>query len=332
MRLTLTEPKTIFYDPKVYTSFPDIVLYNGSFLVIFRTGDSHHPEESSLYLARSANGEHWDISLFAHASIKQNGHVFNCPRINFINGILSVICDIKTSRLEREASWDVLAWWSKNGENWRQKSLGIMGMVPDKIIPLKNSLAMGYHVSETTELVIGEGIKRTVIQMMAESLDGGETWRDRKTIAVSDKHSFCEGSIVKLNDNKLFCFMRDNRTAILRSQVTRSMDGGKSWGMPKPMDIWGHRIVAGVKRIEPYAGSIIGTFRNTTNRTLSLFIINPQNDRTQVLSIDTETNENPFNYGYSGWVETDDGGLQIVYYIQRNKENPEVVTMKVILH
>lgn len=334
MDINVTEPQRIYYEPHVYSSFPDIIRdFDGNFLCVFRIGDDHHPTSSVLMLSRSSDGENWETEEFATASLEDDGYVFNCPRLNNVQGRISLFCDTKTSTKEAHAQWDISSWWSKDGKKWGEKiDHGIAGIAPDKIVPLERSLALGYHIPEVTKRFIsGAGTKSRLVQMMAESFDEGETWRDRSTIAAHDKHSFCEGSIVRCGDRAM-CFLRDNKSSTLRSHLAGSIDCGKTWNFIQPLHFSGHRIVAAFKQKEPYKDLLIGTFRNTTNRTLSMFVQNMKNSKIQTFTLDTETNFSLFNYGYSGWVEKDDGSIQVVYYIQRNNPNPEIVTVNVSLY
>jgi len=328
MKIIVTEPHQVYYDDSVYSSFPDLIRTpDGELMAIFRMGDAHHPKESLLILARSNDGKSWTQEIFAQATLLDHGYVFNCPRINFVQNRYVIICDTKDSIYERQCKWAIFAWWSEDGKVWRgPQDLKVAGTVPDKIVVTKNSLIMGYHVCEIIKRqVTGSGIRKRFIQMMAESFDQGETWNDRTTIITHSKYNFCEGSIVQITDNRMLCYLRDNKGVSLRSHIVLSVDGGRTWGKPKKLSFCGHRIVAQVKKYEPYAGAIIGTFRNTANRTLSIFIHNPKSNKFQVLPIDTETHKSLFNYGYSGWAENPkDGSLQVIYYIQRDNPNPQI--------
>lgn len=331
MNILVTEPHRIYYEPHIYSSFPDITKdLEGNYLCVFRIGDSHHPQESAIMLSKSSDGVVWETDYFAAANFEKEGYVFNCPRINTNQGRLCVICDTKTSTTESKSRWDMMAWWNL-GNGWSiPRNIDINGMVPDQFVQLKNKIVMGYHVRERIDLIAtGSGNRTRFAQMMAESYDNGETWRDRTTVAISDLHDFCEGSIVRFDDSKLLCFLRDNKLQNLRSHLVISVDNGKSWSKSHALDFSGHRIVANVKQKEPYAGAIIGTFRNTSNKTLSMFVHNIHKNKLKVMPLDTETNFDMFNYGYSGWVENDDGTIQVVYYIQRDKPNPEIVTVQV---
>jgi hypothetical protein len=199
----------------------------------------------------------------------------------------------------------------------------ISGMVPDKIIQSDKRLIMGYHVSES----VG---RHRLVQMMAVSLDDGLTWRDRTTVAISDKHDFCEGSIVKIN-KKLFCYLRDNRGPMLRSQYVASIDNGLTWTLPSKLEFIGHRIVAGIKEKEPYKGLVVGTFRNTFNRNISLFLHNLKQLRMQIFHLDVESRDSLYDFGYTGWAENEEGELLVVYYIQRHHLQPMICSTLVKL-
>ncbi len=328
MKLLASPPISLAYDEKIYSSFPDIIRDpTGDFLCVYREADTHHPTTSKLILLSSPDAIAWKRYELAQASMEEHGCVFNCPKLGIIDEKVVVFCDVKSSQKEAFAKWDTFMWTlSANSKRWGDPArLGISGMVPDRIIQLKKKIVMGYHVVENIE-----GFER-LSQMMAESYDGGRTWRDRTTIAASDQHFFCEGSIVEMSNATLVCYMRDNRGPLLRAYYAVSHNQGKDWDKPRQMNIMAHRIVAAVKKIQPYAGAVLGTFRNTSNKTLSLFIQNPKNNKTQILPIDKETHPGLYDYGYSGWTETKDGGLLVVYYIRRNKPNPEICLTKVDL-
>jgi hypothetical protein len=336
MNVSVSEPQDIAYDPEIYSSFPDILrLPDGQLWCIYREGDTHHPKESRIIIMSSQdNGAHWDKSIFQQANLEDDGFVFNCPRLNFVNNKIAIVTDIKTAQNEGQAKFSIHAWWSNNyGVNWSDRQdMKIEGMVPDKIIPMADRLLMGYHFGEKTKMIVtGAGFNNRLVQMMAESSDGGETWRDRTTIAASDKHSFCEGSIVNVGSNRLLCYVRDNRSAILKSQIVSSVDGGRVWSRPVKMNLQAHRIVASVKHREPYKGAVIATFRDTVHKSIGLLIHNITSGNMQKITLDKETYDALFDFGYTGWVELEDGTLIVVYYIRRDNPNPRICLVKVQL-
>lgn len=326
MQIQRSEPSIIAYDEELYSSFPDVVFFKGKFLCIYRESDVHHPTFSRLILMKSKDGETWDSQILATAKLSDEGYVFNCPRLSIVNSKLVLICDIKSGQRELKANWCIQLSWSADGETWMDfYDTGIAGLVPDKMLIGNKKLIMGYHVIEHLSQ------SQRLVQMMAESYDAGLTWRDRTTIAASNKHDFCEGSIVVVEPKKLLCYMRDNRGPQLRSQFSASVDGGKSWSSPAKLGLFGHRIVARVKEREPYKGLVIGTYRNTLNRNVSIFLHNLKRKRTQTANLDSESRDSLFDFGYTGWAENKNGEILVVYYIQRHRPKPMICSTLVKL-
>lgn len=324
MKLSISLPTTIAYDPDVYSSFPDITKINDDYLVVYREGNSHHPDKSKLIFLKSKDLITWAREEFATASLESDGFVFNCPKFSTIGKTTYLSCDTKTSTKEKDSIWNIFYWTTFDGNNWAsQKDFKINGMVPDKIISFKNKLLMGYHFIEKDD------DNSQLVQMMGISHDR-KNWRDQITIAVDNAHSFCEGSIVCIEDKKLFCYLRDNKSALLRSYICSSLDG-YNWSKPQSLQFMGHRIVAAVKKKEPYSGLVVGTFRNTLNKSISIFLHNLVKDKIQIETIDMESNNSLWDFGYTGWIENNDGSLLVVYYIKRHKSNPEICLTKVTL-
>lgn len=326
MRVSVSDPIRLAYDANLYSSFPDIINFNSKYYVIYREGDSHHPVNSNLILLKSNDSVNWTRELFARASIEENGFVFNCPKFSVVESKLVICCDIKSSTSENKSDWKILSWESNDGDNWTlPRDLNIFGMVPDRILKYRNKHVMAFHFIE-------HEFSERLVQMLAISYDGGKSWRDRTTIAVDDSHNYCEGSIVQYDNNKFICYMRNNRSAISRSYFSVTLDGMQTWSKPKQMQCFGHRFVSGVKKKEPYSGSILGTFRNTVSRTISMFLHQVLKDKFFVFTIDTESNDSLWDFGYTGWTEADDGSLMVVYYIKRNKVNPEICLVNIELN
>ena len=332
MHLEHTEPVVISYKENIYTSFPDIVkLPNGNLFCLYREGDSHHPTESTIVFARSYDdGKTWDKENFRTVSLKKDGYVFNCPRISKVGNKYFIVSDTKSSQKEGTCEWNMIMWSSEDTDHWNNfNNLNIAGMVPDKIIPYRKSLLMAYHLIDKTP-----GSRHKLIQMMAISKDGGITWRDKLTVAESNKQDFCEGSLVSLKkDNHLFCYMRDNKVSVTRGYLTMSYDGGLNWITPAPLSCHAHRIVAGIKQNEPYAGAIIGTYRNTGRRSVEMFVQNPNTIKLQSMQIVSESKDYMYDFGYTGWMEFEDGSIGVVYYISDGADNPRVCFTRVkLLH
>ena len=168
MRLDLSTPVTVSYNQCVYTSFPDVIRTSGGDLIcVFRESDTHHPTMSTLVLSRSTDeGQSWNRLQFAESNLKEDGYVFNCPRINNVGKDFVIICDTKSSQKEATCKWTTLAWQSSDSRKWNDpRDLGIAGMVPDKILSYKRMLVMGYHIVEK----IPNEDRNRLIPMMAIS-------------------------------------------------------------------------------------------------------------------------------------------------------------------
>ena len=331
MKVIATDPISIAYDPEVYSSFPTIIRVGRDLLCVYREADCHHPNWSKLIQLRSSDGGvNWSREVLREASLEADGFVFNCPSLNVLKDKIVLVCDTKSGQRELECKWETYMWWSNDhAHTWGPTlSMDIRGLVPDQMVALKHKLVMGYHVIEPVIKFVEKESPAFLVQMMAESFDNGRSWRDRRTVAFDPKHEFCEGSIAVVRD-RMFCYLRDNKGPTARSYVTTSNDEGQTWAKPVQLNIKGHRIVACAKKRDPYSGAVIGTFRNTENRNLSLFVHNVNKNKMQIFPIDKESKNFLYDYGYSGWTETDDGGILVAYYICRNKPNPEICISKI---
>lgn len=310
-----SNPITITCDPKQYFSFPDVVLTpQGEYLCIYRQAPQHHPVVSTIILRSSKDGINWDSVDTLTASIARHGFVFNCPRLGIVDDHLYLLCDIKTSPIEGHATWGIYFWPISNSlEILDPIDLKIQGMVPDHIVKFNNEWLLGYHIHEDKRLV----------QMVAHSTDGVH-WRDRTTIAANNVLHLCEGSIINQND-KLICFMRDNANPEAVSHLSFSEDG-KHWSRLHPIPIAAHRIVAGIKQYFPRKNSVIGTYRDTLNRSINIFIMSDNNWETHTIIDEKKTGL--YDFGYTGWVENEDGSLLVIYYICGNDPNPKICAMR----
>lgn len=300
-------------NPNKYISFPDLIYFKDQYICVFREADAHHPKESWLTILKSNDGKIWKRRNFAAASLEHQGFVFNCPRLSVVDGVVWLVCDTKTSQQERNSEWDIIGWHSDDGKSWNVvMDFKIEGMVPDRIIKHKNKYLMGYHIIENNSLV----------QMVATSNDC-KHWRDRSTIATSNKNQYCEGSIVDIAGS-LICFLRDNKNPLAQARYSISHDG-HTWTEPIKLGLPAQRIVAGVKKKEPYKNHIIATYRDTLNKTVSLFIMDLAAEKLITIEVDKEHRENNlYDFGYTGWVENNDGSISIVYYIQKDNKKPVI--------
>lgn len=320
MHIELSEKKIIAHDTNLYSSFPDIILLpNEELLCLYRLGNAHHPDYSSIVFLRSKdNGNQWSKHVFAESSIGTHGYVYNCPRFNIVRGEILLITDTKSSTKEGEAKWNMIGWTSSDSQSWSPCfDLKITGMVPDKIIKLSNNLyGMGYHCIDfvnTPDI----GPKKQFIQMMALSRDNGLSWRDRITISTDSINCFCEGSFVTVGKKHIYGYMRNNKNPVCRGYFTHSSDSGLTWSKPSPVNSHIHRPV--VRRVinGPYAGHLVGTYRNPSKKSIEMFVQESgRPSRITPFTIDTQKELcGLYDFGYTGFVELIDGTFAVVYYI-----------------
>lgn len=189
------------------------------------------------------------------------------------------------------------------------------GFWPGRIVRSGSIWLMAYYVREGNQS----------IQMVARS-SNGESWRDRTTVA---SNGFCEGCIVPFERDKLICYMSDSHGARSRAQVCLSLDNGLSWSAPSPLAVVGRQFSAAVKTRQPYAGLILATFKNPTDRSLSLMIQNYHRKNVQIFALDTESHLTLDDFGYANWIETEDGGIEVIYQIRRSHPLPVICSLRV---
>ena len=142
--LKVTKYKTIAQDPDKYLSFPDIIKSprkNNRLFLIYREGDSHHPTWSKLILQISNNnGKTWKVLKEFYTDLEEDGCVWNCPRLSYIDNALVITCDQKSSTHERTAMFKTVQLISRDeGNMFRKVSVAMPGMVPDTIVKFKNN-------------------------------------------------------------------------------------------------------------------------------------------------------------------------------------------------
>jgi len=314
------ENKQIIVQKKnIYCSFPDIIkskkTKNKLFLV-YREGNSHHPTWSKLvFLVSTNNGETWKMKKEFHLNIERNGCVWNCPRLSYIDNILCIICDKKSSTYERTAQFSTSILSSiSEGKFFNYINVPFPGMVPDKIIKFKNKLYCANHKIKSP--------KNDLIQLVNWSRDNGKLWYDTSIVANDSIRQYCEGSIVNIDDKYLIAYLRDNSGHQRSIYYTKSEDG-TNWSEPEALgDVVGQRVTA-IKD----NNIIIGAYRNTKEVKVSLFY-HPidKEQEIKIFDIDEEYSDNLYHFGYTGIAKIDDNRFLVVYYIRNEFSNPVIKT------
>lgn len=324
--LKVDKTNIVAKDEDAYLSFPDIVRsYNAEnrLFLVYRAGDSHHPVWSKLVLLVSEdNGETWGHRVEFSSTLSQNGAVWNCPRLSYINGALHIICDMKSGTRERVAQFKTVYFISNDeGFGWAKKEVPHPGMVPDKIIRFKDKLLCANHKIKSH--------RNDLIQLVSWSKDDGITWYDTNVMAHSMTRQFCEASVVNMGDY-LVAYLRDNSGHKRNSYMVTSEDG-VYWTEPKKLPFFGQRITA--LKDDDKKNYTIGTFRDTElpiiyspskRIKVSAFEHNLNNDKIKLSKIDWEYPENQYHFGYTGMVRTAPNKYIIAYYVKQNAKNPYI--------
>lgn len=322
--LKVAQRKTIAQDPDIYLSFPDIIkssVKKDRLFLIYREGDSHHPIWSKLILQISDNnGKTWRVLKEFYTDLEEDGCVWNCPRLSYIDNSLVITCDQKNSTYERTAMFKTVQIISRDeGDSFRQIEVAMPGMVPDKIIKFKNKLFCANHKVKSP--------KNDLIQLISWSRDNGNAWYDTNVMAHSDKKQFCEASVVNMGDY-LISYLRDN-SGHKRNVYTVTSEDGIHWSKPRKLSIFGQRVTA--LKDEDQKGYVIGAFRNTYIPYLypdeqmldvSAFQHNLDSNKLDLFKIDWEYPANQYHFGYTGMVRIAPNQYIIAYYIKQAEENP----------
>lgn len=313
-------------DKKKYLSFPDIIKSpkaDNRFFLVYREGDSHHPVWSSLVLMRSDdNGESWSKQQEFPLKIKKDNYAWNCPRLSYIDDILYITCDQKSSIFERTAQFKIVHLTSKTeGEFFRLQETPIPGMVPDKIIEFKDKFLCANHKIKDS--------RNRLIQLISWSRYRGRLWYDTNIMINDVDMQFCEASVVNMGDY-LIAYLRDNSGHRRYINTVTSVDG-IYWSRPHALPIFGQRVTAIREK-----DKVIGAYRNTDVMfetidaiphqvcKVSVFEHDISNDKIDVSHIDWEYAENQYHFGYTGMAKASENLYMVTYYIKQEQDNPYI--------
>ncbi len=317
-------------NPFYYLSFPDVIKdkKTNDLYLVYRSGEGHHPTDSNLYLLMSKdNGISWNIKYIFNTSLKENGYVWNCPRLSYLpDKSLNIICDVKTGQNERTCTFKVIILkiktyplinkTFKSNINNMKKSINITemnGMVPDKIIKFKDKLYCANHIMDKKHY--------TLTQLINYSRDNGKTWFDCNILGRSDRHAFCEGSIINVKDKFLIAYLRDNIKG--RKFYKYLSNDGYNWIDKGSIPIYGHRATTLLDK-----DRLFMSYRNTQDIGISLMTSNldyrGKEKNIEIIQIEKEFEDNLFHCGYTGLIKISGNNYFLTYYIKKDRENPVI--------
>ena len=327
---------TIARDDNLYEAFPDICLLpSGKLQCIYRESDLHVASTARMMLIESDDRGHtWTNPrpLDVRRSFAADRSVWNCPRIARLpDGQLVVNCDASIYPDEAD-SWrwpesrrcyQTFLWLSQDeGQTWTERHpTEIEGLCPDKVLTCRDD-----HWLMT--------IPRFSIRFpdayrvsVAHSVDGGRTWPISVIAAEQDGFQHDEPSVVPLPDGRLLCVMRENVHTTRPSHYVLSEDEGYTWSSPRPTPFYGDRPVAGLlksgrllvtyRNVEPAPGEVklkVGRSPGTWAWFGDLPGLARSGEESHFLELEYDACGWHGDYGYSGWVQFEDGEIFCVYH------------------
>jgi len=301
-----------------YLSFPDIIQSKQNknrFFMAYRSGEGHHPLNSFIrFLVSEDKCETWKEVYNFYLSLEKDGKVWNCPRLSYFpDGSLNIICDTKSSLIEKKAIFSVLILKTYNeGGSFSITNSGMRGMVPDKAIPFKNKLFCANHIHDHKHNLL--------TQLVNISRDKGKTWHDCSILARDKGHLFCEASLINYKDNFLLAYIRDNRLGhhLIRKYISFN---GFNWESHGVLPVYGHRPTAILD-----GNRVFVAYRDTKNITLAVTtaILTRKGKETNIetISIDQELKDNKYHYGYTGMAKISKNLYYVAYYITQEESLP----------
>lgn len=254
---TILHDADIWFDPAMYSAFPNLVRLDGDELLLtFRqapvTPQIHHTHPRSIVtVARSYDlGKTWDM---ANATQVAAGGGQELATLYLGNGLVvgalawhSVVHEreekrsgLKTAEGEYRfgTPGTLWAWSTDHGLSWPPHQTSFLGG-PDSMpcappIRLHDGTLYcpSYTFDSTNQIMSSIGFR---------SSDGGKTWTHGVIAAHHDGGAMCEPSVVELSPGKLLAFHRAETGKGPETRVfwsNTSADGGKTWSTPKPTGI-----------------------------------------------------------------------------------------------
>ena len=335
------EHVTIARDDDVYEGFPDVCMLPGErLLCIYRESDAHVASTSRIMLIESHDrGRTWtnQRQFEVRRSFAEDRSVWINMRIaRLSDGRLVTNYDafvypdsIADHGAAHGAAQSLLAcqtflsFSEDDGKTWTERQLTeVEGIVSDRVLVVREDLwLMGipHFMGRFPDAFRVE---------VAHSYDGGRTWPISALGAEEEGFQHDEPSLVALPDGRLLMVMRENVHTNRPSHYVISEDEGRVWSTPRPTPFYGDRPSAGLLQ----SGRLLVTYRNVEpapGETITKVGRNPGTwgwlgDLSGLTGSDGESRfmelehdscqEMLGDYGYSAWVQFDDGEIFCVYH------------------
>ncbi len=321
---------------RVYESFPDVcLLSSGRMICAYREADTHIASTSRLMLTLSDDkGVTWSQArqLDSRSSFAEDSAVWHDPLVSQLNdGRIVIVCtkqifpDEAESQLfpESKSFYQTFLWFSNDeGENWTSPHLTeIEGLSSGRVIELRENY---WVLAIRRASVRFPGFMRVQI---AFSFDQGCSWFLSAMVAEENGFRHDEPSIVHLGNGRLICVMREDTLTKRPSHCAISENEGLTWSKPFPSPFHGHRPMVGILQ----SGLLLVTYRNVEpaldeeklkvgkNPGTSAWLgdinaIQGDGEASGFLDIENDSSGWFGDFGYTGWVQFEDGEIFCVYH------------------
>ena len=327
---------TIARDDDIYEAFPGICqLPTGKLLCIYRESDVHVASTSRTMLIESHDrGRTWinKRPFDVRRSFAEDRSVWNAPRIGLLpDGRLVANFDAFVFPDEagdwnwphHRTCYQTFLWFSEDeGQTWSERrSTEIEGECPDKLRVLTDDHWL---------MAIGRWSIRFPGAMRvdaAHSFDAGRTWPLSALVGDQEGIQHDEPSVVPLPDRRLLCVMRENEHIKRPSHYSLSDDAGSTWSPPRRTPFYADRPAAGVlesgrilvtyRNVEPAPGERtmkVGSHPGTWGWLGDLAGLQGSGGESRSLRLQHDGCNEPGEYGYSGWVQFEDGEIFCAYH------------------
>lgn len=232
-----------------YISFPDVCLTRGGRLIcVYRVADKHVATRARLEVRTSDDlGKTWSAPTVLSPD---RGH---CSR-------LTVLDDGEVLLIDDSAGPGGCTFRSKDeGRTWQGPfPTKLAHGIPDRPMRFGETslITAGHrHIGAADNPWIGQ---RPAHQVLYRSDDLGQTWREWAPLATDPRLVLCEVSMLKMPDESIRAYLRENAAVQEPTYVMESRDQGVTWSHPEDTPMIGHRPCAGLLR----SGKALVTYRD----------------------------------------------------------------------
>ena len=327
---------TVARNDGLYEAFPDVrLLPSGKLLCVYRESDAHVAGTSRIMMTESRDrGRTWSAprSVDARGSFDGDRSVWGDPRLALVgDGRLALNCATHVFPDSAESAafpeslscYQTFLWLSDDeGETWTERHLTeVEGLCADRVLALRDDR---WLLAVQRWSIRFPGAMRVQV---AHSYDGGRTWPMSSLAAEEDGLEHDEPSVIPLADGRLVCVMRENVHTTRPSHYVISEDEGRTWSAPRPTPLYGDRPAGGVLG----SGRLLVTYRNVEPAPGETKLKEGRNPGTwawlgdlagltciggesRFLEIERDDSGWYADWGYSAWVQFDDGEVFCVYH------------------